>query len=404
MALSPEATARVARALSAYIRATPVRELPGDLKRFRSLRPQAVAARGKEVAAALDDAPLRALVLEWLDDKPTLTRKEAEVLRLAAARTDGWEAEIEKRTPKSASKKSDGRELEALRERVERERTKTAQAREDARRAKEEARTAAERERRRASSLERELTSTKKELQQARAENRSLQAEVTKEKEARERDLRRERRDAERARSERDEQKEKLRAARKETTELRKQIRDLERRLASAERASKHAAPRTATQAKARPKKRRPLKAPPGLFEEAPESLVRWLETPGVRVLIDGYNVTKAEEGFGDLHLPAQRNRLVQEVTRLARKYDVAPIIVFDGSDVPPGTRRRVRPPVEVEYSSADEIADDHLVARLDDLPPDPVIVVTNDRELQDRARAKGATIARSDQLLALVR
>jgi predicted RNA-binding protein with PIN domain len=380
-----------------------VRELPGDLKRFRSLRPQAVAARGTEVAAALDDSPLRALVLEWLDDRPTLSKKEAEVLRLAAARADGWEAEIEKRTPKSA-KKGDGREAEVLRERVERERTKTADAREDARKAKEEARTAAERERRRTSALERELASTKKELQQARSENRSLQSEATKHKEARERDLRRERRDAERARSERDEQKEKLRAARRETTELRKQIRDLERRLASAERVSKHAAPRTATRAKARPKKRRPLKAPPGLFEEAAESLVKWLETPGVRVLIDGYNVTKAEEGFGDLHLPAQRNRLVQEVTRLARKYDVAPIIVFDGSDVPPGTRRRVRPPVEVEYSSADEIADDHLVARLDDLPPDPVIVVTNDRELQDRARAKGATIARSDQLLALVR
>jgi rRNA-processing protein FCF1 len=56
-----------------------------------------------------------------------------------------------------------------------------------------------------------------------------------------------------------------------------------------------------------------------------------------------------------------------------------------------------------VEYS-AGETADDHLIARLERLPPQPVIVVTNDKELQQRASALRATVASSDQLLALAR
>jgi rRNA-processing protein FCF1 len=57
-----------------------------------------------------------------------------------------------------------------------------------------------------------------------------------------------------------------------------------------------------------------------------------------------------------------------------------------------------------VEYSTG-EIADDHLIARLEGLPVDnPVVFVTNDRELQRRAAALGATIATPSQLLALAR
>jgi predicted RNA-binding protein with PIN domain len=59
---------------------------------------------------------------------------------------------------------------------------------------------------------------------------------------------------------------------------------------------------------------------------------------------------------------------------------------------------------VRIEYSRPDEIADDHLIAKLEELPASPVIVATNDRELQQRSAALGATIATSDQLLALIR
>ncbi|MDQ4142354.1 MAG: NYN domain-containing protein [Actinomycetota bacterium] len=401
MALSPEAEGRVARALGAYIRSTPARELPGELKRLRSLRPQALAGRAGEVLAALDDEGLRGLVIQWLDEKPGLPKKEAEVLRLAVERVEGWEDEIDNRTAKSPKKGPDGG-ADDLRVRIERERDKAARAREEARKTKEESRLTLQSERQRADHLDRRLTSLRDELERARSDTKRAQAELSKEKDARERDVRRERRSAERARAERDELKDRLKAARKEVAELRRLVRDLEQRLKkalSAPTKEKQSGPEGG-----HPKKRRSLSPPHGLFEEAPETLVAWLERPDVHVLIDGYNVTKAEEGFGDLHLPDQRDRLVQEVARLARKYGLVPTIVFDGSDVPPGTRRKTRLPVNVEYSSPDEIADDHLVARLSDLPPDPVVVVTNDRELQERARAKGATIARSEQLLALVR
>jgi predicted RNA-binding protein with PIN domain len=142
---------------------------------------------------------------------------------------------------------------------------------------------------------------------------------------------------------------------------------------------------------------------PKGRFEDAPETLGEWLR-PGVTLIVDGYNVTKAERGFGELELEVQRDRLIEETEKLARRKKVQGTIVFDGSEVPPGTSRRRKGTVRVEFSAPDEIADDHIVALIEAMPPDPVVVVTNDRELQERARSLGATIARSDQLLALIK
>ena len=120
--------------------------------------------------------------------------------------------------------------------------------------------------------------------------------------------------------------------------------------------------------------------------------------------MVDGYNVTKAEGGFAEMSLADQRDRLVDELTRLALKHSIEVTVVFDGAEVAPGTARRSRRRVKVEYSKPPETADDHLVARLADLPPEAVIVATNDRELQERVAARGATVATSAQLLTLLR
>jgi predicted RNA-binding protein with PIN domain len=114
--------------------------------------------------------------------------------------------------------------------------------------------------------------------------------------------------------------------------------------------------------------------------------------------------VSKAEGGFGDLTLETQRRRLLQEVGKVARRHEVEATVIFDGSHIAPGTSRRHRGPVQVEYSRAGEIADDHLIAKLEGLPKYPVIVATNDKELQGRAARLGATIATSNQLLGLLR
>ena len=105
-----------------------------------------------------------------------------------------------------------------------------------------------------------------------------------------------------------------------------------------------------------------------------------------------------------DRELAAQRERLVDLVAGLARRTSVKAVVVFDGSEGGPPAIRRSRGPVKIEYSLPSETADDHLVALLDHLPAEPVVVVTSDRELQHRVAAKGATVATSPQLLGLIR
>nr|MBA3350126.1 NYN domain-containing protein [Actinomycetota bacterium] len=152
------------------------------------------------------------------------------------------------------------------------------------------------------------------------------------------------------------------------------------------------------------PARRIPLLVPKGRFEDDPDTLSEWLSAPGVMLLVDGYNVTKAEGGFGELALELQRDRLVEGVSALQLKTKAGATIVFDGSIVPPGIGRPRKRRVKVVYSSQDETADDHIVALLEELPPLPVVVATNDKELRGRVRGLGATVATSGQLLALLR
>ena len=121
-------------------------------------------------------------------------------------------------------------------------------------------------------------------------------------------------------------------------------------------------------------------------------------------LVIDGYNVARAPGAFGELGLEQQRDRLVDRVSNLAVTRKLRPVIVFDGSDVDPGVRTAPRGPVKVQYSAPGEIADDHIVALVEKQPPVPVVVVTNDRELQARVARLGATIATWGQLLSLTR
>ena len=405
MALSKEAQASLARSLSAYIRATPARELPGDLRRWRSWRPQTIASRSQQIAARLDDEQLRARVLEWLDGKPKLLKKDAEVLRLACERNEGWEEQIADLTRPVQRKKTVTDPVEQLRERVSKEKEKTAAAKEQLRKAKEGARKAVEAEKKRAAERAEELAAVRAELARAKTRIKELESETAKARETADRQVRREKKTADKARADKDRLAGEARAVRKEAAELRRGMNVLERELRTALRSAR-TSPRgqAASGKRVAPGRRKVLSAPHGLFDDSPETLIAWLKDEKPRLLIDGYNVTKAQRGFGDLPLAGQRDRLLDEVARLVRKYGMPATIVFDGSDVGPGTRRKKSASVDVEYSKADETADDHLIARLQVLPPEPVVVVTNDRELQDRARADRATIATSDQLLAILR
>lgn len=400
MALPKEAQAALARALSAYIRATPTRELPGDLRRWKSWRPQTIASRSQQIVARLEDEGLRAQVRAWLDEKPSLPKKDARALKLAVERKSDWEEQVGALIAPPRKKPAADPEAQ-LRDRLAKEKEKTAVAKEELRKVKENARRAAQADKKRVAEISKELAAVRGELARANARIKELETATVRSRESAERQLRREKRAAEKTEAEKARLAEEARAARKEAAELRRGMRSLERQLGAAVRSARSPAS-SPRKKRSQQGSRKVLSAPYGLLEDAPDTLVAWLQDGGARLLVDGYNVSQL--GFGDLSLADQRNRLLQKLVRLVRKYDGSATIVFDGSEVPPGTRRRPRGPVDVEYSSPDETADDHLVARLGSLPPEPVIVVTNDKELQERARAARATIATSDQLLALLR
>jgi predicted RNA-binding protein with PIN domain len=400
----------LARAIGAYVRAVPRHELPNSLRPLQAFRPKALASRRGVLLATLDDDKFRDDVLTWLDEaKPELPAESVLLLRLACERPDGWEEQLGARSSPVPEERSESGRIEVAEAALEQEREKVRRARADAKRARAKAAAEVESHSRRVADLERELERARGELLRIRtdldaAERRRADAEA-----ARDKEVRRAERAADAAKSGQDEAMRNLKAARKEGTAARRDADAAAARIASLEAELAGARDRDvdkAAEADRRvPPRRRPrLGVPKGRFDDDPQTLEGWLGADGVTLLVDGYNVTKAKGGFGTLELEAQRERLVADLIPLVGRKNVSAIVVFDGSEVDAAARRAFRGPVKVEYSTPDETADDHLVELVRRLPPNPVVVVTSDRELQERLRAHGATIATSPQLLALIR
>ncbi|MEX1178859.1 MAG: NYN domain-containing protein [Nitriliruptor sp.] len=121
----------------------------------------------------------------------------------------------------------------------------------------------------------------------------------------------------------------------------------------------------------------------------------------GRLLLVDGYNVSKQHQA--DLDLEAQRAWLVRTLAALAARRRVRPTVVFDGqqagSSRPPGGAREVT----VVFTPAGVTADDQLV-HAGAATPQPLVVVTDDRELTDRLRRSGADVLRTRPFLAAAR
>jgi predicted RNA-binding protein with PIN domain len=399
--LPPDVEAELAQGVGAYLRTAPAQQIPPVLRRFRGLRPQALGRHRDSLVAVIDDPVVRRQISEWLKKRPKLPAERSRILSVAVERPEGWKAELRSLSRVGPDEDGDTRASEGrFEEALELERAKTRRAREEARRARDEARRQAEEDRVRLS----ELSRTTKDLERRLDAALVAEGAATRRAEEAERELersrRRSRRLEDRAREERDSARGELKRARRDVASLSGRVAALEG--AGALPVEK---PRpTPRKDRPEPAVRVPLAVPKGLLEDDAETLAQWLRIPGVTLLVDGYNVTLAEGGFGNVQLEGQRDRLIHETRNLAVRYKARAIIVFDGDEMPPGTSRRSRGPVEVEYSTSGESADDHLVALLGSLPNHPVIVVTRDRALQDRALGKGATIASSNQLLELFR
>jgi hypothetical protein len=179
------------------------------------------------------------------------------------------------------------------------------------------------------------------------------------------------------------------------------------RRQADAKRQAELEAERSAVDARRRATEDQPPRVVPGRPSRLPRGVepgtteaARELLHQGRRLLVDGYNVTKQHRG--QLDLETQRNWLVQQVGVLARRRGVVPTIVFDGQTSsgsrPPAALRDVR----VLFSDAGVTADDEVVMAVV-ATDDPVVVVTDDRELAARVRVHGADVVGTRSFLGVL-
>ena len=395
-----DVTALLVKGVGGYLRQSAQLDLPTRLRRFRSFTDKNLVRHTPELLAVLEDEAQRALIEQWLTvGKAALAKNVSAALLVAARREDGWVEELSAMStaPDVPGEEKTSGDKVGLERALEREKVKGAKAREELRVLREESASALKKAAAERTAVERELEALKAALSEAETRAADAEKKAAKADERSDREVRRARKDADEAEQQALKHREEAKALRKEIDEMRSEL-----ARASAAAKKKPATKKKSPQPPTGPRK--PLQVPKGRYEDAPETLEEWLGAPRVHLVVDGYNVSKAEGGYGDLSLEMQRERLIDEVGKLATRRKITATIVFDGSeDVAPRPARAGRSPVKVEYSKA-EIADDHIVALVERLPAYPLVLTTNDRELQDRARAHGVTVATSNQLLALFR
>ncbi len=135
------------------------------------------------------------------------------------------------------------------------------------------------------------------------------------------------------------------------------------------------------------------------LAADDPAVLEQLLALPRVHMLVDGYNVTKG--GYGTLPLEQQRARLLSGLAALAARTRAEVTCVFDGTSLAAPVLAAPPRGVRVLFSADGQTAD-QLIDRLvrAEPPGRPLVVVSTDREVADRAVAAGARAIASAALL----
>lgn len=152
------------------------------------------------------------------------------------------------------------------------------------------------------------------------------------------------------------------------------------------------------------PSRRTPVALPSGIRDDSQEALDHLLRTPGLRLLVDGYNVSML--GWPDRPVAEQRHRLVATLAEAVARCGTTADVVFDGAAVDePKIPRSVRQFVHVRFSPPGVEADDVVLDLLGDLPPArPVAVASSDNRVRDGARRLGANLVHARQLVDLLR
>lgn len=138
------------------------------------------------------------------------------------------------------------------------------------------------------------------------------------------------------------------------------------------------------------------------LGPSSPALLENYLAMPRARLIIDGYNVSKA--AWPDSALEAQRIRLLSGLGPLVARSGAETTVVFDAATST--ARPPVTPPrgVKVIFSPFGVIADD-VIRDLVDAEPQGrmVVVVTSDQEIVHDVRRAGARTVASDALIGVL-
>ena len=125
------------------------------------------------------------------------------------------------------------------------------------------------------------------------------------------------------------------------------------------------------------------------------------LRVSGALVLIDGYNVAKWRwPGAAPIDL---RERLLDVLADLARRYGTQFHVVFDGIDPTGSGVGVVRKVIRVSFSPEGREADDVLLDLVQAQPNQrSVAVVSSDRRVQDGAQSLGANVISSSAFVSL--
>ena len=144
---------------------------------------------------------------------------------------------------------------------------------------------------------------------------------------------------------------------------------------------------------------RKPIAIPGGIYGDSLAAATHLVRTARVCVLVDGYNVAKL--GWPQLTLVEQRERCIEMLEDLARRFGTDIGVIFDGADVVGASagRRLVR----VRFSPPGVSADDVIRDEVRGLPANtPVVVATNDQAIISDVRVAGANVVSSEMLLAV--
>jgi len=331
------------------------------------------------------------------------------------ARPDGWEQECrelvsaakqESEQAADAQSRQDQQQrlqrAEAARQKADAQRDRADRERDEARLQVAQARTDAHRAEESAARLAAELEQARDELELAQS---SLARSQRTQRRAEER--------LKRAQMQSEQLKKDLRDARsrhgEEISGLTDRLADAERESSMAREAGFEPRPEPAPGARSSPEpstRRRPVPMPKGLLNDTSEAAEYLLgSVPKIVVLIDGYNV--AFKHWPEMPPKEQRRQLLRNLEQLSSRYPRAEfVVVFDGSDTDydyvATTPRSLG--ISVQFTPQGETADDRIIALCDQYPiVRPLAVVSEDNDVRERARARGANLVHPRKLLTVM-